>query len=73
MEPQPHIQTQVNYYHILYYYSCSVSKIVRHYTPISQLHYIVVIKPSTNETIIDLDETEEETEEEAEFKTTWGE
>ena len=68
-----HIYThklQVNYYHIQFYYPYSISKIQCHYTPISQLYYIAVMEPSTKVPIIDLDESEEETEEEREFSTT---
>ena len=64
---------QVNYYYISYYYPYSISKIISQYTPISQLHYIAVVKPSTKEPMIDLDESKEEIEEELEFTTTWGE
>ena len=55
------------------FYPYSVNTIISHCTPISQIHYITVIKPSTNEPTINLDESEEETEEETQFTTTWGE
>ena len=38
----------------------------------SQLYYITVMKSSTEEPVLNLEESEEETEEEREFKTTWG-
>ena len=74
IEPHPHTQTPGE----LLSYSILLSifhqkKIQCHYTPISQLYYIAVMEPSTKVPIIDLDESEEETEEEREFTTTWGE
>ena len=64
---------QVNYYFIAYYYSHSIAKIISENTAISQLYYITVMKSSTKEPVINLEEIKEETEGEREFKTTWGE
>ena len=64
---------QVNYYHFQYYYLYSINRILCYYTPISSLHYFAAMKPLTKESIIDLNKSEEETEEEREFTTTWGE